>query len=162
MIFKQNGIQRMTRDIAIDEPMEQKLELRHADMASIENATSVIVHWLIDCNHIRQSKELYTTHLFGDSNKTHLIEALVEATFEPLPPKTLPTLKTKLISEWQTAHRNDLPYVCNNRSQITPDPSKVYGHFARNITTAGKVMKRTYSVEPSLSWFMPRENLFFF
>lgn len=138
MILKQSGISRKSMDVSIDEPMEQKLELREADMKSIENATSVIVHWLVDCNHIRQTKDFHTTHLFGESNKVHLIEALVEASFEPLPPKTVPTLKTKLISEWQSAHRNDLPYVCNNRTGTAPDPKKIYGHFKRNITTAGE------------------------
>lgn len=140
MILKQNGIERSTKDVSIDDPMQQMLELRVADMKTIQNATNIIVHWLVDCNHIRQTREIYTTHLFGTSNKTHLIEALVEASFEPPLPKTLPTLKTKLITEWQMAHRNDLPYVCNNRSMVAPDPAKVYGHFARNITTAGNYL----------------------
>lgn len=136
MVLKQNGFDRKSRDIAIDEPMEQRLELRKADLLSIQNATSVIVHWTVDCNHIRQTKEMHTTHLFGEKNRTHLIEALIEASFETSS-KTIPTLESKLITEWQTAHRNDLPFVCNNRSRIVPDPNKVYGYFHKNITTAG-------------------------
>lgn len=138
MVLEQNGFDRKSRDVAIDEPMEQRLDLRKADLQSIENATSVIVHWMVDCNHIRQTKEMHTSQLFGETNRTHLIEALIEASFESLTSKAIPTLKSKLITEWQTAHRNDLPFVCNNRSGIVPDSNKVYGYFHNNITTAGE------------------------
>lgn len=148
MVLKQNGFDRKSHDIAIDEPMEQRLDLRKADLQSIKNATSVIVHWLVDCNHIRQTKEMYTSHLFGETNRTHSIEALIEASFDLLPSKTIPTLKSKLITEWQAAHRNDLPFVCNNRSGIVPDSNKVYGYFHKNITTAGENNNNNKSFEP--------------
>lgn len=138
MVLKQNGFDRKSHDIAIDEPLEQRLELRKSDLLSIQNATSIIVHWMVDCNHIRQTKEMHTSHLFGEKNRTHLIEALIEASFESLPTKSIPTFQSKLITEWQTAHRNDLPFVCHNRSGIVPDSNKVYGYFHKKIITAGE------------------------
>lgn len=141
MELKQNSDELSNENIASDEPLEQKIVLREADYASISNETSIFVHWFIDCNYVRRSKELNTIHVFSEPNKTHHIEALVEISFEPpvstSTSKTVPTLKSRLISDWQTTHQHNLPYVCFNKSKIQPDAEKIYGYFAQNITVFG-------------------------
>lgn len=121
----------VTTSVALD----QKLHIRREDLESIENATNTVVHWFVDCQYVRQTKEFNAQHIFVEPNKTHLIEALIEATFEPL--KSIPTLKSKLISSWREQHKADLPFICNNQSNTVPDPNKVYGHFKTNVTVFG-------------------------
>lgn len=141
MVLKQNSDELSNENVASNESLEQKIVLREADYASISNETSIFVHWFIDCNYVRRSKELNTIHIFSEPNKTHHIEALVEISFEPLvstsTSKTVPTLKSRLISDWQTMHQHNLPYVCFNKSKIQPDAEKIYGYFAQNITVFG-------------------------
>lgn len=127
-------------NITTETTIDQKLDIRPEDLRSIENATSTVVHWFIDCQYVRQTKELQTQHIFMEPNKTHEIEALVESTFESNPLKSVPTLKSKLISNWRQQHKSDLPYICHNQSHISPDPNKVYGYFRTNITVFGKLM----------------------
>ena len=124
-------------NIATNTLLDQRLEIRPEDLASIKNASSTVVHWFIDCEYVRETKELNTQEIFTDPNKTHHIEALIEASFEPLPAKSVPTLTSKLISNWRTQHKADLPFVCNNKSQVATNPNKVYGYFATNISVYG-------------------------
>lgn len=124
--------------ISTETLLDQKLEIRREDLETIQNATSISVHWFVDCHYVRETKEFKTQEIFTDPNKTHRIEALIEASFDPLPNKTVPTLTSKLISNWRTKHKTELPYVCNNnKSQVLADPSKIYGYFATNITVYG-------------------------
>lgn len=118
--------------------IEPKLEIRREDLDSIENATSTVTHWFIDCQYVRETKDMKLQHTFTEPNRTHQIEALIEASFEPMPTKPVPTLKSKLISNWRTQHKANLPYICQNRSKTTPDPHKAYGHFVTNVTVFGK------------------------
>lgn len=129
-------------NIATGTLLDQRLEIRPEDLASIKNATSTVVHWFIDCHFVRETKELNTQEIFTEPNKTHRIEALIEASFEPLPTKSVPTLTSKLISNWRTQHKADLPFVCNNKSQVATNPNKIYGYFATNITVYGNCIAR--------------------
>lgn len=124
-------------NISTDELLDIQLDIRPEDLKSIENATSTIVHWFIDCHYVRQTKEFKTQEIFTESNKTHRIEALVEATFDSLPKKNVPSITSKLITNWRTQHKSDLPYVCNNKSKIVPDANKTYGYFQTNVTAYG-------------------------
>lgn len=117
--------------------LEQQLEIRHEDLDSIKNATGTVTHWFIDCQHVRETKDMKLQHIFTEPNRTHHIEALIQASFEPIPTKPVPTLKSKLISNWRTQQKANLPYICQNRSKITPDPTKIYGHFETNVTVFG-------------------------
>lgn len=117
--------------------LEQRLDIRLGDLDSIKNATSTVTHWFIDCQYVRETKDMKLQHIFNEPNRTHHIDALIEASFEPIPIKPVPTLKSKLISNWRTQHKADLPFICHNRSKITPDPNKVYGHFEANVTVYG-------------------------
>lgn len=125
-------------NISTETLLDQKLDIRTEDLESLENATNIVVHWFVDCHYVRQTKEFKTQQIFTEPNRTHHIEALVEASFKPIPPKSVPTLTSKLISNWRSQHKADLPYVCNNKSEITPDPDTVYGHFQTNITVFGE------------------------
>lgn len=116
---------------------EPRLDIRREDLDSIENATSTVTHWFIDCQHIRETKDMKMQHIFNEPNRTHHIEALIEATFEPVQTKPMPTLKSKLVSNWRTQHKADLPYICHNRSKVTPEPNKIYGYFETNVTVFG-------------------------
>lgn len=127
-------------NITTEMALDHKLDIRAEDLQSIENATSTMVHWFIDCQYVRQTKELHTQHIFMEPNKTHEIEALIESSFEPMPSKTVPTLRSKLISNWRQQHKADLPYICHNQSHISPDPNKVYGYFRTNVTVFGKLI----------------------
>lgn len=117
---------------------ETRLNIRRGDLNSIENATSTVTHWFIDCQHVRDTKDMKIQHSFNEPNRTHHIEALIEASFEAVPTKPVPTLKSKLISNWRTQHKGDLPYICHSQSNTTPDPTKIYGYFETNITVFGK------------------------
>lgn len=118
--------------------LEHQLDIRREDLDSITNASSTITHWFVDCEHVRETTDMKFQHTFNEPNRTHHIEALIEASFEPKPTKPVPTLKSKLISNWRTQHKADLPYICRNRSKISPDSNKIYGHFETNVTVFGK------------------------
>lgn len=139
MHLSQDDVVKKSLNISTDIPLEQKLEIRSEDIDSIQNASSVVVHWFVDCHYVRQTKEFHTQHIFSEPNKTHHIEALVEASFDPVAAKSVPTLKSRLISNWRSQHKAELPYVCHNKSQVVPDPSKVYGFFETNITVFGEL-----------------------
>lgn len=134
--FKQNGARLLDENVARDQPVEQEIVLRDADYASIANA-SVIVHWFVDCNYVQRSKEFRSAHTFGEANRTHFIEALIEVTLEPEPAHTIPAIQSRLISDWQTMHQPKLPFVCHNKSGIVADSDKIYGYFAKNVTVFG-------------------------
>lgn len=55
---------------------------------------------------------------------------------QPMPPPST------TISPLPTTHRpneeDQLPYVCFNKSQVAPDPKKVYGYFSRTVTVRSK------------------------
>lgn len=141
-----NGVMELTQSGDVVRPhnvstavaLEPRLQIRREDLDSIENATKTVTHWFIDCQHVRETKEMKLQHIFTEPNRTHHIEALIEASFEPTPAKPVPTLKSKLISNWRTQHKTDLPYICHNRSKIVPDPNKIYGYFETNVTVFGK------------------------
>lgn len=120
---------------------EPRLDIRREDLDSLENATRTVTHWFIDCQHVRETNDMKMQHIFNEPNRTHHIEALIEASFEPVPTKPVPTLKSKLISNWRTQHKADLPYICHNRSKSAPNPNKIYGYFETNITVFGKSLE---------------------
>lgn len=124
-------------NISTETLLDQRLEIRREDLQTIQNATSIAVHWFVDCHYVRETKEFKTKEIFTEPNKNHRIEALIEASFDPLPTKSVPTLTSKLISNWRTEHKSDLPYVCHNKSKVPADPNKIYGYFATNITVHG-------------------------
>ncbi|XP_031635135.1 uncharacterized protein LOC116348301 isoform X2 [Contarinia nasturtii] len=130
----QDGNQIKSMNISTETLLDQRLDIRHEDMHSLENATNIVVHWFVDCHYVRQTNEFKTQQIFTEPNRTHRIEALVEATFKPIPSITVPKLTSKLISNWRSQHKADLPYVCGNKSQTVPDGENIYGHFETNIT----------------------------
>lgn len=138
--LSQNEMRIISQNITTKTLLNQNIEIRREDLDSIENATNTIVHWFIDCHYIKQTNEFKNQQLFTDPNKIHHIEALIEASFEsnPIKTKTIPTIKSNLITTWRSQHAKiDLPYVCNNKSQIQPNPNKVYGYFEANVTVFG-------------------------
>lgn len=138
MELTQSGEDVLPRNVSTAVALEPKLNIRAEDLAAIANATNIITHWFVDCQYVRGTKDMKLQHTFTEPNRTHHIEALIEASFEPVPTKPAPTLKSKLVSNWRTQHKADLPYICHNRSKTTPDPSKVYGHFEANVTVFGE------------------------
>lgn len=128
----------MDESVARDQSVEQEIVLRDADYASIANASSIIVHWFVDCNYVQRSKEFRSVYTFGQANRTHLIEALIEATLEPESAQSIPAIQSRLISDWQTTHQPSLPFVCHNKSLVAGDPDKIYGYFAKNVTVFGR------------------------
>lgn len=135
----QNEHQIKSSNISTQELLDIKLNIRPEDLKSIENATTIIVHWFVDCHYVRRTIEFKTQEIFTEPNKRHHIEALVEASFEPAPIKSVPTITSKLITNWRTQHKSDLPFVCHNKSQIPPNVDKIYGFFETNITVFGIV-----------------------
>lgn len=111
MLLRQNGVKVESTNISTEVPLEHMLDIRREDLDNISNATNIVVHWFVDCHYVRQTKEFKTQHIFTEPNKTHHIEALIEAYFEPTTTKTAPSLKSKLISDWRLQHKPDLPYV---------------------------------------------------
>lgn len=142
--------------VSTDVLLDQKLEIRSEDLDSIRNATSIAIHWFVDCQYVRETKEFSTQEIFTEPNKTHRIEALVEASFEPIPTKSVPTLTSKLIADWRTQHKAELPYICHNKSKVAADPNKIYGHFTTNITVYGNWFseKCVYGFAPSTVFVM--------
>lgn len=138
--LSQNGAKIKSTNISTEVPLEYKLEIRKEDFDSIANASSTVVHWFVDCKYFRQTKEFKTQLIFPEPNKTHRIEALAEASFEPATTKTAPTLNSKLISDWRSQHNSNWPYVCNNKSKIIPNPNKIYGYFESSLTAFGKTI----------------------
>lgn len=138
MGLTQSGQEIQPQNVSTGIALEPNLNIRRDDLVALENATSIVTHWFVDCQHVRDTKDMKFQHIFTEPNRTHRIEALVEAVFEPISTKPAPTLKSKLVSNWRTQHKTDLPYICNNRSKIVPDPAKVYGHFEKNVTVFGK------------------------
>lgn len=134
----QSGTRVKSLNVPTAVPLEQELDIRREDLDSIKNATSTVVHWFVDCQYVRQTREFRTQHIFNEPNKTYHIEALIETSFEPIPAKPLPTLKSKLISSWRSEYKVNLPYICHNQSKIQPNPNKVYGHFEMNVTAYGE------------------------
>lgn len=135
-----NGIKAMI--ISTEDLLDINLNIRPEDLTSIENATSTIVHWFVDCHYVRKTKEFKTQEIFTEPNKTHHIEALVEASFDAAPTKNVPSITSKLITNWRTQHKADLPFVCHNKSQTAPHDDKIYGYFQRNITVFGTSSSR--------------------
>lgn len=123
--------------------LEPRLRIRREDLDSIANATNTVTHWFIDCQHVRETKDMKFQHIFSEPNRTHHIEALIVASFEPLPTKPLPTIKSKLVADWRIQHKADLPYICNNQKNISPNPNKIYGYFETNVTVFGKPINFT-------------------
>lgn len=139
MQLKQNGARLLDENVARDQSVEQEVVLRDGDFTSIANASGIIVHWFVDCNYVRRSKELHSAYTFTEANRTHHIEALVEVALDTEPiVQTIPALKSRLISDWQTTHQPRLPFVCHNKSGVAPDDDKIYGHFAKNVTVFGR------------------------
>lgn len=136
MRLSQDSKNVLASNVSTEVELEQKLDIRQEDLQSIENATNTVVHWFVDCQYVRQTKEFKMQQIFTEPNKTHQIEALIEASFEPLKP--VPTLKSKLISSWREQHKADLPYICHNQSRTVPDPNRVYGYFKTNVTVFGE------------------------
>lgn len=137
MKLTQSGQDVRPHNVSTAAALEPRLQIRREDLDSIENATSTVTHWFIDCQHVRETKDMKLQHTFNEPNRTHHIEALIEASFEPIPTKPVPTLKSKLVSNWRTKHKADLPYICRNQSKILPDPNKIYGYFETNVTVFG-------------------------
>lgn len=142
-----------SKNISSELLLDQMLDIRPEDLESIENATSTVVHWFVDCHYVRQTMELKTQQIFTESNRTHHIEALIEASFDSTPTKTVPTITSKLITNWRSQHNADLPYVCHNKSKIPADPNKIYGHFETSISIFGK--EYSFSSSFPLKWFIP-------
>lgn len=143
--LSQDGNQIRSKNISTEILLDQELMIRPEDMNSLKNATSVVVHWFIDCHYVRQTTELKSQQIFTESNQTHHVEALIEASFDQTPPKTLPTITSKLITNWRSQHKADLPFICQNKSKILADPNKIYGHFETNITIHGKIIDSMFS-----------------
>lgn len=155
MKLNQNGNQIKSSNISTEELLDIKLNIRPEDLKSIENATNTVVHWFVDCHYVRQTNEFKTQEIFTEPNKTHHIEALVEASFETAPTKSVPTITSKLITNWRTQHKTKLPYVCHNKSQIAPDAEKIYGFFETNITAFG--MRTSFILRKFLAKTLPNE-----
>lgn len=134
----QSGQDVRPHNVSTAQPLEHQLSIRREDLDSIRNASSTVTHWFVDCEYVRGTKDFKFEHIFNEPNRTHHIEALIEASFEPKPTKPAPTLKSKLISNWRTQHKADLPYVCHNKSKSLPDSNKIYGYFEANVTVFGK------------------------
>lgn len=121
----------MHSNITSNVALELTLDIRPEDFHSNRNATNTVVHWIIDCQYIRQSKALKTQSFFNESIKVHQIEALIESS-------SIPTIDSELISMWRQLHQFDLPFICQNQSHIIPDPNKTYGYFHTNVTVFGE------------------------
>lgn len=57
---------------------------------------------------------------------------LINRTLEPSTTTILPSITTHL------PDLIDQPYVCFNKSNVAPDPKKIYGYFYRNVAVRSK------------------------
>lgn len=64
-----------------------KLSLGDYDFL-VENATSILTYWFLDCQYYGATDNFTFTHKYNTSDETHNIDALVVASFEPIPPPT--------------------------------------------------------------------------
>lgn len=167
-----------------------------------KNATSIVTHWFVDCVYYGESSNFTFDYKYDKPDKTHVIEALVVAGFEPITtpaPTTTSTTSTTTTTTKSTtttpttttttpkpttgkttettsksvtlsnsidkvrsrreanatasgitnvdiksndtktelAGNMNFPFVCMNKTEVTPDPKKVYGYFSKEIITKG-------------------------
>ncbi|KAF4532408.1 hypothetical protein B566_EDAN003860 [Ephemera danica] len=92
----QNNISRGDSSyVANNSPVNQTIEIFEADANFLKhNATQVITYWFVDCTYYGQTDDLSFIFTFNGSDKVHDIEALVVASFDPLPTPSPPTTTT--------------------------------------------------------------------
>ncbi|XP_076287837.1 uncharacterized protein LOC143212686 isoform X2 [Lasioglossum baleicum] len=73
------------------------INMRKGDVDYLKNATSVSTYWFIDCVYYDQTTDFKFLYNFTNPDTSHVIEALVVASFEP-PPTVLPTTTTTVPS----------------------------------------------------------------
>lgn len=72
------------------------LNIRDGDMDYLKKATSLSAYWFIDCHYYGQTSDLYLPYNFTIPDKSHLLDALVIASYDP--PTTVAPITTTTIS----------------------------------------------------------------
>ncbi|XP_076644216.1 uncharacterized protein LOC143354205 isoform X2 [Halictus rubicundus] len=73
------------------------INMRKGDVDYLKNATTVSTYWFIDCTYYDQTTDFNFLYNFTNPDTSHVIEALVVASFEPLP-TVLPTTTVATIN----------------------------------------------------------------
>ncbi|XP_034181551.1 uncharacterized protein LOC117604987 isoform X1 [Osmia lignaria lignaria] len=75
------------------------INIRKGDLDYLNKATSVFIYWFIDCKYYGQTSDLYFLYNFTNPDTSHIVEALVVASYDlltttTLPPTTVPVTTT--------------------------------------------------------------------
>ncbi|XP_012148190.1 uncharacterized protein LOC100879796 isoform X2 [Megachile rotundata] len=65
------------------------INIRKGDLDYLMNATSVSIYWFIDCKYYGQTSDFYFLYNFTIPDRSHIVEALVLASYDPITTTTV-------------------------------------------------------------------------
>lgn len=100
----------------------------------IDNATSLLTYWFIDCQYYGMTSEFSFSYAFGQTEAQHVVEALIVAGFEPIttPSTTTSTTSTTPSTTTSTASTTILPGITSGYNNAT---NSTNSNNAPNIET---------------------------
>lgn len=67
------------------------INMRKGDLDYLMEATTMSIYWFIDCKYFGQTNDLNFLYNFTNVDSSHIVEALVVASYEPLTTTVLPS-----------------------------------------------------------------------
>lgn len=159
----QNNIIRDGSYVANNSPVNHTIILKEPDSKFLsDNATQVITYWFVDCVYYGQTENFSFIFNYNGTDKAHDVEALVVASYDPLPTPAPPTTTTTTTTTttsttpatttststtpattttkkppFHPSLEDYVPFLCLNKTVIPPDPNKTIGYFHRRLESRG-------------------------